>query len=163
MNHPANRPGPSAHLDLGRSLASGALFLRGADAQAFAEQFAALAERPVATRLAGDEVTFRQALCFPVSGSTIDGFVTSAIGAPPCLLVEMVSGHLVGLRLTDCAPGRFSPAALLRRIETSLERLAQGVAAWPGIERSIALTTRRRIVLVDFVVHADADQFWREC
>ena len=135
----------------------------GADAQAFAEQFATLAARPVAARIAGDGATFRQALCFPVCGSTSDGFVTPAIGASPYLLVEMASGHLVGLRLTDCSPGRFSPAALLRRIETSLERLVQGLASWPGIERSIVLTTRRRIALVDFVLHADADQFWREC
>jgi len=165
MNHSASLPGPqlTARLDLGRSLASGALYLRGADAQAFAEQFAALAQRPLVAHLDGDGATFRQALCFPASGSALDGSITPAIGASPYLLVEMISGHLACLRLADCMPGRFSPAALLRRIATSLERLAQGVAAWPGIERSIALMTRRRIVLVDFVVHADADQFWREC
>lgn len=165
MSHPVSLPGPplTVHLDLGRALASDALFLRGADAQAFAEQFAALAQRPVAAHLAGDGTSFRQALCFPVSGSTPNGFVTPASGASPYLLVERDSGHLVCLRLADCAPGRFSPAALLRRIEASLERLAQGVAAWPGIERSITLMTRRRIVLVDFVLHADAEQFWREC
>ena len=165
MSHPISLPEPelNARLDLGRALASGALFLRGADAQSFAEQFAALAQRPVAAHLAGDGTSFRQALCFPVSGSAPDGLVTPAAGASPYLLVERDSGHLVCLRLADCAPGRFSPAALLRSIEASLERLSQGIAAWPGIERSIALMTRRRVVLVDFVLHADAEQFWREC
>ena len=164
MSHSSTLPsaGLKAHADLGRALAADALYLRGADVQVFAEQFATLAARPLATRVAGDGATFRQALCFPVSGLASDGFITPVPGASPYLLVELVSGHLVGLRLADCMPGRFSPAALLQRIETSLERLPQGIASWPGIERSIAMMTRRRIVLVDFVLQADATPFWRE-
>lgn len=155
--------GRSAHADLALALANDTLYLRGVDAQSFADQFASLAARPVAARIAGDGATFRQALCFPVSASSADGFVTPAAGAAPYLLVEVTSNALLCLRLTDCPPGRFAPAALLRRVEASFERLAQGVASWPGIEKSIALIARQRVALVDFALEPDAARFWREC
>lgn len=155
--------GAGAQLDLGQALAAGALGLRGSAAQAFTAQFAALAARPVALCLAGDGETFRQALCFPLGGSASDGSIAPAAGAPPYLLVESVTGHLFCLRLVDGAPGRFSLSALLRRIERCLERLPQGLAAWPGIEQRIAMTTRRRVALVDLELLPDAAHFWREC
>jgi len=147
----------------GKDLASNALFLRGPDVVAFAEQFAALASRPLVARVAGDGETFRQALCFPIEGSTEDGIVQPVSGIAPNLLVEMFSGHVICLRLADCKTNRLSIRSFLRSIECSLERLPKGKSAWPGIQKSIEMLARRRVVLVDFVLHPDETYFWREC
>ena len=154
---------PSPHLDLAESLAGWFIGLKGADATAFAEQFVALASRPVAAHVAGDGETFRQALCFPLGGMAQADFIQPTTSAAPYLLVEMLTGHLICLRLADCLANRFSLSAFLRSIERPLERLPQGVSAWPGIQKSIEMMVRRRVVLVDFVLQADEKHFWREC
>lgn len=121
--------------ELVQTLASDVLFLRGMEASVFAEQFAVQAARPVAIHIAGDSESFRQALCFPVRGSVQDGFVQpAATSAAPYLLVELHSGHVICLRLADCAASRFSLNAFLRSIERSLERLPRGITSWPGTE-----------------------------
>ena len=137
--------------------------LSGVDATAFAEQFAALASRPVAAHVVGDGETFQQALCFPLGGLAQADFIQPTTSAAPYLLVEMLTGHLVCLRLADCTANRFSLSTFLRSIERPLERLPQGAAAWPGIQKSIEMMARRRVVLVDFVLKADEKHFWREC
>ena len=154
---------PSPHLDLGESLAAFVLYLNGTNATAFAEQFAALASRPVAARIYGDGNIFRQALCFPLGGLAQADFIQPTTRAAPYLLVETLTGHLVCLRLADCSANRFSLSAFLRSIERPLERLPQGASAWPGIQKSIEMMVRRRVVLVDFVLQTDEKHFWREC
>lgn len=152
----------SPHFQLGESLAETALHLRGQDAQVFAEQFAALASRPVAVQMTGTDETYRQALCFPVAGSGQADFIKPVAGVSPCMAVELPSGHVICLRLADCASGRLSLSAFLRSIERSLERLPQGVSAWPGIQKSIEMVARRRVALVDFVLEPNESVFWND-
>jgi hypothetical protein len=150
------------HFSLGESLAARSLYLRGADALAFAEQFAAQAARPVAVRLEGDDVSFRQAVCFPVRGMEQTDLLLPVPGVAPCLVIELPAGHLIGLRLTDVSAGRFSLSALLQSIERYLDRLPQGVAAWPGIQKTIEMATCRQLHLINFVLEADAATFWKK-
>lgn len=155
-------PEQDAHLAVAESLAATMLHLRGTEASDFARQFIALAARPVATHMAGDGESFRQALCFPVSGAAQGDFIQSVASAAPYVLLELRSGHLVCLRLADCTSSRLSLSAFLRSIERSLERLPQGASAWPGIQKSIEMIARRRVAMVDLVLEADEARFWQE-
>src|SRR3989338_10397423 len=119
----------SPHFSLGESLAEMALRLRGPDAQAFAEQFARHASRRVAVHIAGNGETFRQAVCFPVAGAGQGDFIQAVAGVSPSAVVELLSGHVICLRLADCMSARLSLSAFLRSIERSLERVPQGVSA----------------------------------
>lgn len=153
----------SAYLNIGESLAGTVLHLRGLNIEDFARQFASLAARPVAVHVAGDGEFFRQAVCFPVTGQAQGDAILPVVSAAPHALVELPSGHVVCLRLADCASGRFLLGAFLRSIERFLERIPQETSSyWPDIQKRIEIVTRRRVVLVDFVLEANDDVFWRE-
>lgn len=153
----------SPHFSLGEMLASETLRLRGLDAHDFAVQFATQAARPVAVHVAGNGEIFRQAVCFPVAGTGKCDFIQPVENVPPCMVVELLSGHLICLRLNDCASGQLALGAFLRSIERSLERVPQETSDyWSGIEKSIEMVTRRRVELVDFVLEANETVFWGE-
>lgn len=152
----------STTFGLAQSLAESALYLKGPDARAFSEQFSSLAKRPVTTRVAGDGETFRHALCFPVCGSAQGDLIHVVPGTAPLLVVELRTGHIVALRLADNTSDRLSLSTFLRGIERNLDRLPLGQSAWAGIQKSIEMMQRRRIVLLDFVLTTDAPTFWRE-
>lgn len=153
----------SPHYSLGLTLAETVLYLRRQDALDFAEQFASLAARPVAVQFVGNGEIFRQAVCFPATGSGLDDFIQPVAGFSPYAMVELLSGHVTCLRLADCTSGRFSLSAFLRGIERNLESVRQEASdCWHSIQRSIEVRTKRRVVLVDFVLEANEIVFWRD-
>lgn len=153
----------SAFLDIGESLAGTVLHLRGLDAQDFARQFASLAARPVAVHVAGDGESFRQALCFPVTGEAQGDVIQPVTSVAPHVVVELPSGHVICLRLADCASGRFSLGVFLRSIERFLERIPQETSSyWIDIQKRIEMVVRRRVVLIDFILEANETVFWKE-
>lgn len=135
-------PRLTRHVLLAESFAESALNLRACDRSAFVDQFLSLAARPVAVTVAGNGDVFRQALCFPVNGAAQCDLIVPVANVSPHLLVELRSGHVIGLRIADGVSSRISVAAFLCSIERSLERLPQGQSAWRGIQKSIEVMQR---------------------
>ncbi len=150
------------HVLLAESFAESALYLRGADSRAFVDQFLSLAARPAAVTVSSDGDVFRQALCFPVNGAVQGDLIVPVSNFSPHLVIELRSGHVIGLRLADGVSSRLSLTAFLRSIERSLERLPQGQSAWRGIQKSIEIMQRRRVVLIDFMLESDEEAFWQD-
>ena len=155
-------PRLTRHVLLAESFAESALNLRACDRSAFVDQFLSLAARPVAVTVAGNGDVFRQALCFPVNGAAQGDLIVPVASVSPHLLVELRSGHVIGLRIADGVSSRISVAAFLCSIERSLERLPQGQSAWRGIQKSIEVMQRRRVVLIDPLLESDEVTFWRD-
>lgn len=141
-------------------LACGPLRLRSHAACDFVHQFSRLAVQAASARIDGDGLCFRQAFCFPVisrSGETLQIFP----GMTPVILLETMSGLLLGVRVKDAAGSRFSPMLLAQQLSRALQGGGEDLPDGREFETRMRMLFRRNVSFCDVVLDQPVDEFWR--
>ena len=154
----------SPHFGPAVALANDVLHLRGVNSEIFVEQFGACATCSTTVRVGGDGRTFRQALCFPVFGPvSAAGLVSPYRKLPSHLVIELMSGHVIGFRLNDMTPRQLSLVSFMDNMARFLDLLmTRDVNSWSHIEQMIEGVQRKRIKLFDFDLTGNPEIFWSD-
>jgi len=135
------------------------LRLKGQIAEDFRAQFRRVAETPLAHAIEGDQLSFQQALIFPLAHSYSGGDPITYAGVAPLLILELTNGYLVAVQIRDCSSGRCSLFPLVSQLANYFEDIQVNPREMASAEGYFRRLFRRNIVCIDLELHDFASSY----
>jgi len=127
----------------------------------FSDRLAAALEHPLIVHVAGDGVSFRQAVAAPVAAKQCEGqTITARHGNLPNVLIERCNGQILCVRLLDDTPQRIHLDQMMQLMATALPECIENAADYHQAETLIEKISGCQVTIEDCVLDTCARGFF---